>query len=211
MRRAPPAGYDPNDRTSSRLMLHTFVGDDVDAVREIVRRADEGRICAARSVGLIRKGFAWAFPAFKKRAAGREPRRPNDIDLGTTSPNEELDGDPRVIAFERYFETSAPVRHAPRRCQGDDRAAAAPAGVDDVACLIDFGVAGRSSSLAHAREARTALRQIAVARNAHGDAVAHEQRSTSSIAAQIIDRKATHLTVHAVDGGACCCMEEDVA
>jgi natural product biosynthesis luciferase-like monooxygenase protein len=92
------AGLDP-DAGIVTLMLHTYVGDDDDAVRELVRAPMKAYL--ASSVSLV-KGFAWAFPAFKRPAGANST--PDDVDLGSLSP-EELDA---ILehAFERYFETS---------------------------------------------------------------------------------------------------------
>jgi natural product biosynthesis luciferase-like monooxygenase protein len=174
------AGFDPNAGIVS-LMLHTFVGDDVDKVREIVREPMKAYLRS--SVSLI-KGFAWAFPAFKRPQG--ENASPNDIDLGSLT-TEELDAI-LEFAFERYFETSG-LFGTPESCQAMIERCRA-AGVDDVACLIDFGVPV-DVSLA-ALEKLDRLRQIAVARNAHGDE-APASSGDYSIGAQIADRKATHL------------------
>jgi acyl carrier protein len=174
------AGYDPNTGVVS-LMLHTFVGDDVDAVREIVREPMKAYLRS--SVSLI-KGFAWAFPAFKRPEG--ENASPNDIDLGSLT-TEELDAI-LEFAFERYFETSGLFGTA-ETCQAMIERCRA-AGVDDIACLIDFGVPV-DISLA-ALEKLDRARQIAVARNAHGDELP-ASTGDYSIAAQISDQRATHL------------------
>ncbi|HEX4355814.1 MAG TPA: AMP-binding protein, partial [Polyangiales bacterium] len=86
------------------------------------------------SVHLI-KGFAWAFPAFKRPSG--ITANPNDIDIGGLS-EEELDA-VLEFAFERYFETSG-LFGTPESCLAIIRKLEAIE-VDDVACLIDFGVA----------------------------------------------------------------------
>ncbi|MFC7185019.1 MupA/Atu3671 family FMN-dependent luciferase-like monooxygenase, partial [Kitasatospora paranensis] len=101
------------------LMLHTFVGTDRDAVRETVRAP----LCAyiKSSVDLL---------AGLGQAAGRE------LDLRTL-PEDELD---QLVAraFDRFFDTSA-LLGTPEDCADQlDRMKAV--GVDEVACLIDFGV-----------------------------------------------------------------------
>jgi len=122
-------GQDP-DAGLVTLMLHTFVGDELEGVREAVR---EPMLAYLRSsVGLI-KSFAAAWTAFKKRADGGTDA---DLDLASLSP-EELDG-LLEYSFERYFETSA-LFGTPERCvEMIERVRAI--GVDEVACLIDFGV-----------------------------------------------------------------------
>jgi natural product biosynthesis luciferase-like monooxygenase protein len=110
------AGYSGTGKVT--LMLHTFVGEDTDRVREIVR---EPMIAYLKdSVSLI-KNFA--------RSTGQE--MPDDFD--STEMKALL-----AAAFERYFETSG-LFGTPERClkileQLKD------AQVDEVACLIDFGV-----------------------------------------------------------------------
>jgi natural product biosynthesis luciferase-like monooxygenase protein len=173
------AGFDPNTGIVS-LMLHTFVGDDVGKVREIVREPMKAYLRS--SVSLI-KGFAWAFPAFKRPQG--ENASPNDIDLGSLT-SEELDAI-LEFAFERYFETSG-LFGTPESCQAMIERCRA-AGVDDIACLIDFGVPV-DIALA-ALEKLDVARQTAVARNVHNDVVA--DTGDYSIGAQIVSRKATHL------------------
>ena len=85
-----------------------------------------------RSSADLIKQLAWAFPAFGKDAAGRR-RRVSDADSTADEMDALLDH-----AFERYFETQRPVRHA-RALPADGRRLKA-IGVDEIACLIDFGV-----------------------------------------------------------------------
>jgi natural product biosynthesis luciferase-like monooxygenase protein/non-ribosomal peptide synthase protein (TIGR01720 family) len=101
------------------LMLHTFVGEDLDAVREMVREP----FCSylRTSIDLIKNFGRWM---------GRE------IDPAQLSPD---DLDALVShAFDRYFETSG-LFGTPESCLGLI-SQLAEAGVDEVACLIDFGV-----------------------------------------------------------------------
>ncbi|HKU44950.1 MAG TPA: MupA/Atu3671 family FMN-dependent luciferase-like monooxygenase, partial [Polyangiales bacterium] len=124
------AGLDPDGGVVT-LMLHTFVGESVAAVRERVREPMKQYLKS--SVHLI-KGFAWAFPAFKRPAGQAD--QPDAIDIASLSA-EELDA-VLEFAFERYFETSG-LFGTPESCQAMlDRLRGI--GVDDVACLIDFGV-----------------------------------------------------------------------
>jgi natural product biosynthesis luciferase-like monooxygenase protein len=123
------SGLDP-DGGRVTLMLHTFVGDELEAVRETVR---EPMLAYLRSsVGLI-KSFAASWTAFKKRADGGTSA---DVDIARLS-REELDG-LLEYSFERYFETSA-LFGTPERCEEMIERVRA-IGVDEVACLIDFGV-----------------------------------------------------------------------
>ncbi|HEU5184006.1 MAG TPA: MupA/Atu3671 family FMN-dependent luciferase-like monooxygenase [Gemmatimonadaceae bacterium] len=110
------------------LMLHAFVGDDHDAVRETVRGPMKSYLKS--SVSLI-KGFAGAWIARR----GTSPTATGD-EFDTLSPEDMeslLD-----FAFERYFETSG-LFGSPARCV-ELAQRLREAGVDEIACLIDFGV-----------------------------------------------------------------------
>ncbi|HKY36605.1 MAG TPA: MupA/Atu3671 family FMN-dependent luciferase-like monooxygenase [Polyangiaceae bacterium] len=110
------------------LMLHSYIGQDEAVVKETVRAPMKEYLRSA--VGLIKEA-AWTFPTFRQ-----------SVDDGSFSPNqlsqEELDA---VLdhAFERYYRTSAlfgtveSTSAFVERVKGID--------VDEVACLIDFGVA----------------------------------------------------------------------
>ncbi|HEX8374591.1 MAG TPA: MupA/Atu3671 family FMN-dependent luciferase-like monooxygenase, partial [Geminicoccaceae bacterium] len=122
-------GRDPAAHTVT-LMLHTLLGEDREEVRALARAPMRDYLRSA--AGLI-KQYAWAFPAFKKPAGVTQPMA---IDLGALDPGEMeaiLD-----FAFERYFEDSGlfgTVEDALARA-----AALRAVGVDEIACLIDFGV-----------------------------------------------------------------------
>ncbi|MEM7676179.1 MAG: MupA/Atu3671 family FMN-dependent luciferase-like monooxygenase, partial [Myxococcota bacterium] len=124
------AGLDPKTGVVT-LMLHTFVGDNRDEVREIVRQPLKDYL--GSSVALV-KGFAWAFPAFK-RPKGEEAK-PADIDLSTLS-KEELDAI-LDFAFNRYFEDSGLFGTIDECLATVDKLKAND--VDEIACLLDFGV-----------------------------------------------------------------------
>lgn len=114
------------------LMLHTFVGDDEQRVREIVREPLKGYLRS--SVDLVRQA-AWSFPAFKQKVE----QRPGDLDEllngGLSADDLEALLD---FAFERYYQHSG-LFGTPDSCVATvDRLRAL--GVDEVACLIDFGV-----------------------------------------------------------------------
>ena len=113
------------------LMVHTFLGNDLDDVRRIVREPMKQYLRSAMS--LVRDA-AWSFPAFKHRVEGNG----SDIDAVLDSlPVDELDA-LLEHSFRRYFDSSG-LLGTP------DRARASIAefeaiGIDEVACLIDFGV-----------------------------------------------------------------------
>lgn len=113
------------------LMLHTLVGPDGAAVREMVRQPMINYLRS--SVSLI-KQYAWSFPAFKK-TAGMDTSA-EGIDLHSLSEDEM--GALMEHAFNRYYETSG-LFGTPQSCLGMVERLKA-IGVDDIACLIDFGL-----------------------------------------------------------------------
>lgn len=123
-------GHDPNSGKVT-LMLHTFVGENEEEVRQVCKEPLKEYLRA--SVNLV-KQFAWSFPAFK-RPQGADSK-PDDIDLSSLTP-EETDAI-LEYAFLRYYETSG-LFGTPESCvQMIDKLKTI--GVDDVACLIDFGI-----------------------------------------------------------------------
>jgi natural product biosynthesis luciferase-like monooxygenase protein len=124
------AGYDPAEFKIT-LMLHTFVGADREEVRETAREPMKNYLRSA--AGLI-KQYAWAFPAFKKPEGVSNPFQ---LDLGSLS-EDELEGI-LDFAFLRYFEDSGlfgTVEDCVTRVEELKLA-----GVSEVACLIDYGIA----------------------------------------------------------------------
>jgi natural product biosynthesis luciferase-like monooxygenase protein len=105
------------------LMLHTYVGSDMKAVRELVRQP----FCdyLRTSVDLVRNMGRWL---------GRE------VDPGQL-PEEDMETLLRH-AFDRYFDSSG-LFGTPDTCMAMVEQLAA-IGVDEIACLIDFGVAAGS-------------------------------------------------------------------
>ncbi len=123
------AGFDPNTGIVS-LMLHTYVGDDEAQVREIVRGPLKNYL--GTSLSLL-KQYAWAFPAFAKPKNLTDQSGDEFASL-TPEEHEAL----LEHAFERYYETSG-LFGRPETCVAMvDRLKAI--GVDEIACLIDFGV-----------------------------------------------------------------------
>ncbi len=111
------------------MMLHTYIDDDNDRVKETVR-APMIRYLGS-SVGLI-KQFASSFPAFKRLPQDQDPN-----DLLQSLSAEEMH-DLMEVAFERYYQTSGLFGTPERATEMVDRLEAI--GVDEIACLVDFGV-----------------------------------------------------------------------
>ncbi|MEZ4694959.1 MAG: LLM class flavin-dependent oxidoreductase [Rhodothermales bacterium] len=111
------------------LMLHTFIGDSVDSVREIVRDAMKAYLGTAMN---LVKEAAWTFPTFKEMTMTNE---------GRFSMEHLSDGDRDAIldyAFERYFESSGLFGSVETCAPFVDRLK--EIGVDEIGCLVDFGV-----------------------------------------------------------------------
>jgi len=117
------------------LMLHTYVGKEMNQVREVVRGPFSDYLM--QSVGLARN---------LTRSLGY------DLELESLSPDELKSILTR--GFDRYFETSG-LMGTPESCLRMINRLKAT-GVDEVACLIDFGVAVNDvlNSLKHLNEVR---------------------------------------------------------
>src|SRR5690606_3830541 len=115
------------------LMLHTFVGEDEDEVREIVRAPMKEYLRS--SVDLLRRA-SWSSPTFKQKADATGVT-PQEVFEKQALTDEEMDA---LLdhAFERYYQTSG-LFGTPESCQELVREIARM-GVDEIACLIDFGV-----------------------------------------------------------------------
>ncbi|WP_420398279.1 MupA/Atu3671 family FMN-dependent luciferase-like monooxygenase [Nioella sp.] len=166
-------GRDPANHTVT-LMLHSYLAKDREEAREVARGPMKDYLRSA--AGLI-KQFAWAFPAFKKPKGVNNPMQ---LDLGILS-EEELEAI-LDFAFERYFNDSGlfgTVEDALDRVEQLKRI-----GVDEIACLIDYGI--------ERQKVLDGLRPIAevLKRANQGDALAEDD---FSIAAQIIRHGVTHL------------------
>ena len=113
------------------LMLHTFVGEDEDAVREVVRGPMKAYLRS--SLDLVKQA-AWSFPAFKNRVD-----KPGELDAlldGGLTPE---DFDALLdFSFERYYQQSG-LFGTPASCVAIvDRLRRLK--IDEIACLVDFGV-----------------------------------------------------------------------
>lgn len=111
------SGYDPA-ASEVAVMLHTFVGDDQEAVKERVRRplTDYLRTFMAQSEHLDADKL------------GVDPQKITESDRDALA----------LFAFERFFHTSS-LLGTPQHCSKlVDKLEAI--GVDEIACLIDFGL-----------------------------------------------------------------------
>jgi natural product biosynthesis luciferase-like monooxygenase protein len=122
-------GYDPRSRQVV-VMLHTLIGEDKEAVREKVREPFTNYLRS--SVGLIGNLI-------------KSLNMPLDLDTMSSRDMDDL----LSFAFARYFETSA-LFGTPTSCLAMiDRLKEID--VDEVACLVDFGIDSASAlaSLEH--------------------------------------------------------------
>lgn len=167
------AGHDPADFKVT-LMLHSFLSDSREHAAEIAREPMKDYLRSA--AGLI-KQYAWTFPAFKKP---KGVNNPFEMDLGILGEDELeaiLD-----FAFERYFEESGlfgTVEDGLARVEQLKRI-----GVDEIACLIDYGIAPELVLEGLEPLAELLRRANAPTRLAEDD---------FSLAAQIVRHGVTHL------------------
>jgi natural product biosynthesis luciferase-like monooxygenase protein len=116
---------------SVTLMLHTFVGDDLETVRETVRKPMTDYLASA--VSLVRDvASSWA--AFKRKADGTTADVPHDLSRLSADDLQDL----LAFSFERYFSSSG-LFGTPEQCATLVRHLRG-IGVDEIACLIDFGI-----------------------------------------------------------------------
>ena len=106
------------------LMLHTFVGESDSEVRELVRRPMKDYLRSSFNLVL---GYVKTSPAFK----------PLDDLNWRNLPDHEINA-MLDFAFERYFDTSGLFGSLSTCARMVDRCKRA--GVDEIACLLDFGV-----------------------------------------------------------------------
>lgn len=113
------------------LMLHTFIGDDVETVKALVREPFMRYL--KTSTDLVRQA-QWEFPAFARAGADAGSADPAGMDALSADDEDAL----MAVAFERYFRTHG-LFGTPDSC-ADMIETLKRIGVDEVACLIDFGV-----------------------------------------------------------------------
>lgn len=124
------AGFDADAGVVS-LMLHTFVAPDAQFVRDTVRQPLRDYL--GTSLSLLRQ-YADSFPAFRgPKAAGDQPSD-EFAHLSDDERDAMLDH-----AVARYYDTAG-LFGTPTECRATvDRLKAI--GVDEIACLVDFGIA----------------------------------------------------------------------
>jgi len=111
------------------LMLHTFVGPDENMVKETVRNPMKNYLKSA--VNLVKEA-AWSFPVFKNATTASDGSFNMD-NLTSNDLDAILD-----YSFERYYKTSG-LFGTPESCKQIIQKLK-EIDVDEVACLIDFGV-----------------------------------------------------------------------
>jgi natural product biosynthesis luciferase-like monooxygenase protein len=124
------AGHDPVDHKVT-VMLHTYLAATREQAEEMAREPMKDYLRSA--AGLI-KQYAWAFPAFKKPEGATNAF---EVDLEGLS-EEEMDAI-LEFAFQRYFNDSGmfgTIADGVARTEQLKRI-----GVDEIACLIDYGIA----------------------------------------------------------------------
>jgi natural product biosynthesis luciferase-like monooxygenase protein len=167
------AGHDPAEHKVT-LMLHTYIAATRDEAREVAREPMKDYL---RSAAALIKQYAWAFPAFKKPVGVANPM---DLDLGTLT-GEELESI-LDFAFLRYFDESGlfgTVDDALAQVERLKRI-----GVDEVACLIDYGIPA-----VQVMAGLTPLAEVLLRSNS-GAALAEDDYS---LAAEIVRHGVTHL------------------
>ncbi len=133
------------------LMLHSFVGESAGEVRSIVHAPLTEYL---RTSTNLLKQYAWSFPTFRQ-PVGAEAGK--EIELSGLS-DDETDA-LLEHAFDRYFETSG-LFGTPEDCLPLIRSLRA-IGVDEIGCLIDFGV--ETDTVLASLPALDRLRRLAVA------------------------------------------------
>ena len=172
------------------LMLHTFVGDDVEAVRNIVREPMKEYL---RSSLMLIKQAAWHFPTFKQKAQ-ESGKNPMEIFESEDLSDEEMDA-LLEFAFNRYFDTSG-LFGTPVSCltMVNDLKGI---NVDEIACQIDFGVPsvmalehlGHLNNLKQLAEPKLSTEDFTIPAQIERHSVTHFQCTPSMASMLLLDEK----------------------
>jgi natural product biosynthesis luciferase-like monooxygenase protein len=166
-------GHDPADFKVT-LMLHSYLAETRQRAEDVARGPMKDYLRAA--AGLI-KQYAWAFPAFKRP---KGVTNAFEMDMGSLG-EEEMEAI-LEFAFQRYFNDSGlfgTVGDAIGRVEDLKRI-----GVDEIACLIDYGIAVDT-----VLEGLVPLAEVLRRANA-GSVLAADD---FTLAAQMVRHKVTHL------------------
>lgn len=122
-------------RGTVTLMLHTFIDDDRAAAEAIVRGPMKDYL---RSAMALVKAAAWHFPTFKQQMSSEQGKTLDTF----FAEADEADMDALLeFAFQRYFNESGLFGSPEEALTMVERVAGAD--VDEIACLIDFGIETR--------------------------------------------------------------------
>ncbi|MEO8564645.1 MAG: MupA/Atu3671 family FMN-dependent luciferase-like monooxygenase, partial [bacterium] len=162
------------------VMLHTFVGPDTEEVRRIVREPFTRYL--ATSIDLV-KMAPFAFPAF------RAPSGAGSADLALDAASIAPEDLQALLdhAFDRYFDTAG-LFGTPEKALAIVDALKA-IGVNEVACLIDFGV-DAEVTLAHLPYLAQLMR---ASQDEVADASGAARTPSYSVAEQLARRNVTHV------------------
>jgi natural product biosynthesis luciferase-like monooxygenase protein len=169
------------------LMLHTFVGTNVDAVKALVR--DPFMSYLKTSTDLVKQA-RWEFPAFARKGVDAASTDKSGMDDLSAEDEQAL----MAVAFERYFRTHG-LFGTPESC-AEMIETLKRIGVDEAACLVDFGVdeetvlanldqLNRLRELSNAPAAASADFPISVQLRTHG--VTHLQCTPSLAQVLLLD------------------------
>ncbi|MEH6521671.1 MupA/Atu3671 family FMN-dependent luciferase-like monooxygenase [Sulfitobacter sp.] len=167
------AGHDPANFNVT-VMLHTYLAETRELAEEIARNPMKEYLRSA--AGLI-KQYAWAFPAFKKP---KGVTNPFEVDLAGLD-DEEMEAI-LEFAFQRYFNDSGlfgTIEDGIARAEDLKRI-----GVDEIACLIDYGI-----DVDTVMEGLKPLAEVLKRSNAG----AMLQDDDFSLAAQLMRHKVSHM------------------
>lgn len=158
------------------LMIHTYIGDDLETVKEIVRNPMKQYLASALSLVEL---ASWYFPVHENPGENL-----NEAVTNLTPEDKEA-----ILnhAFERYFETNS-LFGTPESCLKMIEKAIG-AGVDEIACLIDFGVDDELvlSGLESIKSLKNSLSDSIVDDNSN------EPQTSAAISDLLIEHNVTHL------------------